>query len=152
MTKLNTEEIMELKIDVDTVKGALNALSGCNYKKDIAKIKDKIAEKGSRLDLAIIPVLDELVQADPAILSKLCEFAKGVVSSKSGNVLIVEFVHQYSMLDKLYSFCIVSGIPKTADLFMLIMQIIDINCQCKKLLTTARKMNLVAEEKEVDEW
>lgn len=156
MTNSTIEELMSMKVDTSFVKNSIHALSGCNYKKDIAKIKEQISEDKSRISedefRTSVLVLDELVNADPAILSKLCKFTKEIVSDKLGEVPVVGFAHRYEKLDKLYSFCIVSKLYETANIFMLAMQIIDTNRQYEKLIITAKRMGLVAVEKEVDEW
>ena len=150
MTKLTIDEIVRVKVDTCLVKKVLDALSSCNYKKELLSIKDNISEL--RNSETAVEVIDELIETNPVILKNLEMFAKDIFVDKTGCRPVMEFEHYYKMLDKLYSFCRVAKLYKTGNLFMLAMQIIDTNRQYERLLTTAREMNLLAVEKEVDEW
>ena len=141
MAKLNIEEIIGMKVDVNIVQEVFSAIHNCNYKEKLLDIRDRFSS-----EVYITEVIDELIRTDQSILNVLYWFGIDIISCKSGDIPVVEFRNGYNMLKALNSFCRESELYKTMNILTLAMQIIDISSQYEKILHTAREMDILAIE------
>ena len=66
MAKLNIEEIIGMKVDVNIVQEVFSAIHNCNYKEKLLDIRDRFSS-----EVYITEVIDELIRTDQSILNVL---------------------------------------------------------------------------------